>query len=92
MGDGAGARAAIWRYRVKYESEAPTPYAVHCVETFDVGKPPCNGGDLIYLTAEGYDSQMSMPDARWKCPRCGGQAIWSDDNFEERTFASGSTE
>lgn len=67
---------------MKWVSETRTPYAVRCIETFDVGKPPCNGGELIYLTSESYDAQMSMPDARWKCPMCGGAASWSDSNFE----------
>lgn len=66
-------------------SETPTPYAVTCVETFDVGKAPCNGGNLIYLTEECYDAQMDMPAARWKCPVCGGEAYFSDSNYEQRS-------
>ena len=69
-----------------YESATPTPYAVRCRETFDVGKPPCNGGAVIYLPLESYDAQMCMPDARWKCPRCGGSAEWDDDTYENFYF------
>ena len=66
----------------RQESDHPTPYAVWCVETFDVGKPPCNSGRLIYLTDAEYSRQMELPDAVWKCPRCGGEAQWSDENYE----------
>lgn len=75
---------------VAAESVERTPYGVFCVETFDVGKPPCNDGKIIYMTAECYDQQMGAPDSKWRCPRCGGEAHWSDDNYESY-FDSGET-
>lgn len=71
------------------ESLEPTPYAVYCYGVDPgIGLTSCNEGRLIYLTEEFYEFQMSMPDARWKCPRCRGDAGWSDDNFEERSLRS----
>lgn len=50
-----------------------TPYAVHC-------KSKCG---LIYLTTDEYNKQMYMPDAKWMCPKCGSDAEWDDDNYED---------
>lgn len=30
-----------------------------------------------------YMRQMMMPNALWKCPKCGGTAQFDDDRFEE---------
>jgi hypothetical protein len=70
------------------ESSTPTPYAVHCEgESMGDFGPPCRGRfiygrSLIYLTADGYFAQMTNQDSLWLCPRCGGYATWSDDNYE----------
>lgn len=48
-----------------------TPYAVLCD---DHGQQ--------FLTAEQYDHQMSRPNSRWRCPRCGAPAHWDDDEYE----------
>ncbi len=56
------------------ESEIRTPWAVSCSR-------PCSTG-LIYMTMAEYSRQMSLPDARWQCPRCGELGFWSDENYE----------
>lgn len=58
-------------------SEKPTPWAVTCGEA-----PMCSEG-LIFLTREEYDQQVNNPNATWKCPKCGGEAWWDDDNYEK---------
>lgn len=50
-----------------------TPYAVDCE----------GGCGKSYLSEEEYDRQMSNIDARWKCPKCGGEAWFDDDNYED---------
>ena len=66
------------------ESTTETPYAVQCTGSSNPhGATPCNGGGLIFLTHEEYDRQMDRPDSFWQCPRCGGVAWWSDDNYEK---------
>lgn len=30
-----------------------------------------------------YDRQMSNPNSRWKCPRCGSVSEFDDERFEE---------
>lgn len=61
------------------ESEVPTPYAVRCWRcSYTEGQPV----ELIFLTAEEYNRQMSNPDCIWQCPRCGEPASWDDDNYE----------
>lgn len=65
------------------ESDVPTPYAVVCRGVDPTLAPPCsNGTELIFMTAEFYEYQMSCPDSRWVCPRCNGDAQWSDSNYE----------
>ena len=54
------------------ESQYPTPWAVRC----------CCSPTLVYLTEDEYLSQLSRPDNRWSCPRCGKTAKWDDDNYE----------
>jgi hypothetical protein len=59
-------------------SKARTPYAVDCegpLPEFKCGK--------TYLTLKGYNHQMSFPDAQWKCPVCGCNAWFDDENFED---------
>jgi hypothetical protein len=40
-----------------------------------------NCGDVV-LTDEQYNTQINNPDLLWQCPQCGGEAQWSDDNYE----------
>lgn len=59
------------------ESALATPWAVHC-------KGGCTPPfQLIYLTEEECIRQMEQPWATWRCPRCGGEASWDDQNYEE---------
>jgi hypothetical protein len=58
------------------ESTEPTPYAVRCSW--------CADGGLVYLTHACYMRQMMRPDAMWRCPRCGEDARWDDNNYENR--------
>jgi hypothetical protein len=48
-----------------------TPYAVLCD---DHGQQ--------FLTEHQYNLQINRPDARWRCPRCGEDAYWDDDEYE----------
>lgn len=54
-------------------SQAPTPYAVLCVEH-----------GRVYLTPRNYDSQMRKADDLWRCPICGSASEWDDLNYEQR--------
>jgi hypothetical protein len=59
------------------ESKTETGFAVYC-------RSGCNpGGEAIHLTEEEYTRQLSRPDARWSCPRCGEFAVWSDAIYEK---------
>lgn len=59
----------------QHESRVPTPYAVYCLRCEpDMG--------LVYLTDEEYSAQLGTPASVWMCPRCGGSAEWSDENYE----------
>jgi hypothetical protein len=40
----------------------------------------------VYLTPENYRQQMWAANSKWVCPRCGENAYWSDDNYEETTL------
>lgn len=66
-------------------SPTPTPYAVWC--TGSANPPeyyPCSSG-LIYITPQDYERQMADADAKWKCPICGSDAVWDDDNYGDWT-------
>lgn len=52
-------------------SEERTPYMVQCVMDGNV-----------YLTKDEYDRQVYRHNRGWECPLCGGNAAWSDDNYE----------
>lgn len=61
-------------------SDTRTPYAVDCPgnawgHEFACGK--------TYLTSKGYKHQMSFVNVGWKCPICGADAYFDDDNFEQ---------
>jgi predicted RNA-binding Zn-ribbon protein involved in translation (DUF1610 family) len=58
------------------ESSTRTPWAVICPTC---GRP---GDHLVFLTREEYMRQLSSPDYKWECPRCGQNATWSDSNYE----------
>ncbi len=64
------------------ESPTPTPWAIHCIQG-ETQQECCNSGNLIFLTKECYLAQLGQPDSFWSCPRCGGSATWSDENYEE---------
>lgn len=53
-------------------SNKETPYLVHC---------PIDGP--VFLSKSGYDAQMDRPDRAWRCPHCGNETQWDDDNFED---------
>lgn len=60
-----------------------TPYAVWCSGSANPpASIPCTNG-IIFLTTEEYRKQMRDPDAKWKCPICGSNAIWDDENYEQ---------
>lgn len=48
-----------------------TPYAVLC-----------EGHGQQFLTEAQYDYQMSRPNARWACPRCGEDSGFDDEEYE----------
>lgn len=54
--------------------------------TYELGKYEavvyCPTHKEVVLTKEEYISQMKQPDEFWKCPICGSNAIWSDENYE----------
>lgn len=64
-------------------SQQPTPYAVTCLGI----DPTCGGGPcqegLVFLTKEEYVSQLMNAWSTWRCPQCGGDASWSDENYEK---------
>jgi hypothetical protein len=53
-----------------------TAWAVYCLYG-----PFGRGCGLVYLTEKEYSQQLDNPDARWKCPLCGYEAVWSDENY-----------
>jgi uncharacterized C2H2 Zn-finger protein len=53
-------------------SEERTPYMVRC---------PTHG--QVYLTNKGYTQQMMAANSLWKCPHCGLNAYWDNDNYDE---------
>ena len=56
-----------------------SPWAVVC--NGDAAEP-CNGGELIYLTAKEYEAALSRPNQTWRCPYCKCEATWDDANYE----------
>lgn len=69
------------KYPITDEFGRPrTPWAIRC----HPNQPSRLGCGLVYLTEQEYDSQMSCPDDRWRCPVCGtSPADWDDDNYEQ---------
>ena len=65
-------------------SEIPTPWGVHCIGVdIGVGYQVCNSGNIIYLTKKEYSRQLSQANSVWKCPLCGRDAWWDDDNYSK---------
>ena len=65
------------------ENGTPSPYAVLCSHGLSHVRQRC------YLTAEQYDQQMSRPDSTWRCPVCGDEAQWDDQNYVEKIDSKG---
>ena len=57
----------------------PSPWAVYCFEGPIEGYPGCG---KVYLTEHQYDVQMSAANKSWRCPNCGQEANWDDENYE----------
>lgn len=68
--------------RAPVEAPPPIRYAVDCLEG-------CGTQDL---TREEYTAQMRRPDLTWRCPRCGGDADFRDDLYDESIDAYDETE
>jgi hypothetical protein len=52
-------------------STTPTPFAVICT---------AHGRQ--FMTSDEYGRQLSRPDSRWTCPKCGEIGQFDDDNYE----------
>ena len=61
-------------------SEVPTAYAVNCTDPFGLGEG--TGCGLVYMTTQEYGRQLLKPDRTWRCPSCGGEAFFDDENYE----------
>lgn len=48
-----------------------TPWAVLCAEH-----------GRVFMTEDEYGRQLSRPDSRWTCPKCGEVSDFDDDNYE----------
>lgn len=48
---------------------------------FGVGESPSCGE--VDIDLKEYDRQMRRPDATWRCPKCGAEAWFNDERFEE---------
>lgn len=57
---------------IKNFSETPTPYAIICSKH-----------NQVFLTKVEYDYQMNFPNRTWRCPKCGEESDWDDDNYED---------
>lgn len=61
-----------------------TSWAVICFENA-IGEEGCG---RFYLTAKEYDLALRRPNQTWRCPHCGVESDWDDDNhadFSKRT-------
>lgn len=64
-------------------SETPTPFAYICVTNI-MGEEGCGKN---YYTEEEYTRQLMRPNALWRCPCCGNdEGYFDDDNFEEAIY------
>lgn len=64
----------------KRKSDVPTPYATICEGDSSIGWRGCG---QQFMTEEYYTFQLSSPNATWRCPSCGMEAQWDDDNYEK---------
>jgi len=53
--------------------DAVTGYAIDC--------PKCN---TVHLSKEEYFRQVSQPDDRWECPKCGAISDFNDEIYESK--------
>jgi rubrerythrin len=51
----------------------------------------CGAHGAIDISETEYDRQLSRPNARWSCPRCGDVCAFDDEYFEERNLSSEET-
>lgn len=73
----------------KYESpvsDSPTPWAIICDPVDMHGVGVMSGGcGQVFLTRKEYLRQLSLPDARWVCPKCGASPVdFDDENYSEK--------
>lgn len=64
------------------ESKTPTPYAVRC-RHHNKESDDFSIGELVYMTEDEYQRQLNHPDQLWRCPRCGGAAMWDEETWEK---------
>jgi hypothetical protein len=57
-------------------SKEPTPYRLLCYWASGCGS-------AHYLTEEEYDVQLDNNAVAFKCPECGGPAIFDDSNYDK---------
>ena len=62
------------------EADGHTPYATTCFGDASIGHPGCG---LVYMTVELYNAQMQAADSTWRCARCGCEASFSDEVYED---------
>lgn len=43
----------------------------------------CTYHGEVDIDKDEYIHQMGRPDARWKCPKCGGTSDFNDERYEE---------
>lgn len=55
-------------------SNVATPWAVNC-----------DYHGLVFLSNHGYNQQMNRANNTWRCPMCGHESYWDDDNYEKYT-------
>ena len=60
-------------------SNVPTPYAVICPGDAWGAEHACG---KTFLTEKAYNHAMTQGAVRWKCPVCGGNADFDDNNLE----------
>ena len=78
-----------WVSRFAVPACSVTQDFVNCMACIAAKRTPyavlCDDHGQRFLTEAQYDQQMSRPDALWRCPRCGENAYWDDDNYEQAT-------
>lgn len=59
------------------------PYAGVVCQGIDYGVGFNPGCGKVDIDVKEYDRQMSRPDSTWRCPKCGAEAWFDDERFEE---------